>query len=255
VTGQPQQTLHQRIVADVEGKILSGKWSPGHRLPFEVDLARHYDCSRMTVNKALMQLARSGLIERRRKSGSFVTRPHSQSAVLEIRDIKAEVAALGLAYGYRLLSRRKRKAGPRDRALLGEGAIGDVLALECLHLAAGRPFCSERRIISLEAVPAAQNETFATIAPGPWLLERVPWSSAQHTIRAIPADAQLAEILAVPLGAPCLCVERRTALEGAPVTHVQLAWPGDSHELVAQFEPSNTARQTGARSVVEPFED
>jgi GntR family transcriptional regulator, histidine utilization repressor len=248
VTDQPAQTLHQRIVADVEGNILSGKWSPGHRLPFEVELARQYDCSRMTVNKALIQLARSGLIERRRKSGSFVTRPHSQSAVLEIRDIKAEVAALGLAYGYRPVSRRIRNAGPQDRALLGPGATRQVLALECLHLAGGRPFCSERRIISLDAVPAAQHETFETIAPGPWLLERVPWSSAQHTIRAIAADPRLAEVLALQPGAPCLCVERRTALEGVPVTHVQLIWPGDSHELVAQFEPSNTgnaARQIG----------
>ncbi len=235
---QPAQTLHQRIVADMECNILSGKWSPGHRLPFEVDLARQYDCSRMTVNKAMMQLARSGLIERRRKSGSFVTRPHSQSAVLEIRDIKAEVLSLGLAYGYRLLSRRKRKAGPRDRALLGPGETGHVLALECLHLADGRPFCSERRIISLDAVPAAESQSFAAIAPGPWLLERVPWSSAQHTIRAIAADTHLAQILAVPPAAPCLCVERRTALEGVPVTHVLLAWPGSSHELVAQFEPS-----------------
>jgi GntR family histidine utilization transcriptional repressor len=234
------QTLHQRIVADVEGKILSGKWSPGHRLPFEVDLARQYDCSRMTVNKALMQLARGGLIERRRKSGSFVTRPHSQSAVLEIRDIKADVAALGLDYGYRLLSRRKRKAGPRDMALLGTGGKGHVLELECLHLAGGRPFCSERRIISLDAVPAAGNESFTDVAPGPWLLERVPWSSARHSIRAIAADAHLAAVLDIVEGEPCLCVERRTVLEGIPVTHVRLSWPGDGHELVAQFEPSRS---------------
>jgi GntR family histidine utilization transcriptional repressor len=236
---RPSQTLHQRIVADVEGNILSGKWLPGHRLPFEIDMARQYDCSRMTVNKALLQLARSGLIERRRKSGSFVARPHSQSAVLEIRDMRAEVQALGLAYGYRLLSRRGRKAGPQDRMLLGSGTVNEVLELECLHLAGGRPFCSERRIISLDAVPAAKAETFTDVAPGPWLLERVPWSSAQHTIRATGADAHLASVLGVTLGAPCLCVERRTALEGVPVTHVRLTWPADSHELVAQFEPSN----------------
>jgi GntR family histidine utilization transcriptional repressor len=41
----------------------------------------------MTVNKALSQLAKAGLIERRRRSGSFVRRPRSQAAVLEIHDI------------------------------------------------------------------------------------------------------------------------------------------------------------------------
>ncbi|MGG2473725.1 histidine utilization repressor, partial [Rhizobium sp. BR5] len=32
------QTLHQRILSDIEGRIVSGEWPPGHRLPFEVDL-------------------------------------------------------------------------------------------------------------------------------------------------------------------------------------------------------------------------
>ena len=51
---------------------MSGEWAPGHRIPFEHELATEYGCSRMTVNKALSQLARAGLIERRRRSGSFV---------------------------------------------------------------------------------------------------------------------------------------------------------------------------------------
>ncbi len=90
-----EPSLHQKILADIEGKIISGEWSPGHRIPFEVDLARDYGCSRMTVNKVLTQLAARGLIERKRKSGSTVRHPTAQSAVLEIRDIASEVASLG----------------------------------------------------------------------------------------------------------------------------------------------------------------
>ena len=32
--------LHERILRDIEGRILSGEWPPGQPLPFEVDLAR-----------------------------------------------------------------------------------------------------------------------------------------------------------------------------------------------------------------------
>lgn len=85
------QTLHQRILTEIEGRIVSGEWPPGHRLPFEVDLADQYHCSRMTVNKVMGQLAKAGLIERRKKSGSFVRQPQIQSAVLQIHDIGAEV--------------------------------------------------------------------------------------------------------------------------------------------------------------------
>ena len=95
-------SLHQQILADIESRILSGEWPPGHRIPFEHELTARYKCSRMTVSKALTQLAGAGLIERRRKAGSFVTRPHSQSAVLEIQDVRAEIAALGLPYRYEI---------------------------------------------------------------------------------------------------------------------------------------------------------
>ena len=107
-------SLHQRILGDIEDRILSGEWQPGFRIPFEVDLAEQYKCSRMTVNKALTQLAKTGLIERRRKSGSYVTQPRAQSAVLEIRDIKLEVQSLGLAYDYRLLSKTRRRSTADD---------------------------------------------------------------------------------------------------------------------------------------------
>ena len=49
--GEP--SLYQRILGDIRGRILSGEWPPGHRIPFEHELTEEYGCSRMTVNKAL----------------------------------------------------------------------------------------------------------------------------------------------------------------------------------------------------------
>ena len=37
-------TFHHRIRADLEGKILSGEWPPGHRVPFEHELMAGYGC-------------------------------------------------------------------------------------------------------------------------------------------------------------------------------------------------------------------
>ena len=68
-------TLYKRIRADIEKRILTGEWPPGHRIPFEHELMARYGCSRMTVNKALSELAQADLIERRRRAGSFVRRP------------------------------------------------------------------------------------------------------------------------------------------------------------------------------------
>ncbi|MEO5755666.1 MAG: histidine utilization repressor [Mesorhizobium sp.] len=233
-------SLHQRILSDISERILSGAWAPGYRIPYEHELTEQYSCSRMTVNKALSQLAKAGLIERRRRSGSFVRRPQSQAAVLEINDIRIEVEALGLPYRYELLSRNKRRSSAEDRALLELGAAGPVLALECRHFAKKRPFAHEQRLINLTAVAEASDEAFLDTAPGPWLIGRVPWSEAEHRIRAVAADKDIAAALDIETGAPCLVVERRTWSADHPVTHVRFTYAAESHTLVARFTPSQS---------------
>lgn len=223
----------------MEGKILSGEWPPGHRIPFEHELTEQYQCSRMTVNKAITELVKRGLIERRRKSGSYVTHPHAQSAVLEIHDICLEVESLGLPYRYERLTRLDRAANAADRRLMDLPAPEPMRVTEiaALHFAGAQPFCLEDRIINLAAVPEAAQETFTDIAPGPWLISRVPWSAAEHRIRAVGADARAAELLAIAPGAPCLVVERRTWSGGLYITRVRLTYPGEKHELIAEFSP------------------
>ena len=228
--------LYQRILSDIRDRILSGEWPAGHRIPFEHELATEYQCSRMTANKAMSELARTGLIERRRRSGSFVRRPQSQAAILEIHDIRAEVEALGLPYRYELISRTLREAQGDD----GPGfAAGTALVdLVCRHFAGAQPFCLEERTISLAAVPEAADERFEAVAPGPWLLSRVPWNAAEHQIRAVAADEHVAKMLGLPRHSPCLVVNRRTWSADRPVTDVRLTYAGDTHSLVARFAPS-----------------
>jgi GntR family histidine utilization transcriptional repressor len=230
--------LYQRILSDIRGRILSGEWPPGHRIPFEHELAVEYDCSRMTVNKAMSELARTGLIERRRRSGSFVKRPQSQAAVLEIHDIRTEVEALGLPYRYERVSRTARWAAVRDE---GEGFPEGTRLVElvCRHFAGAEPFCLEERTISLAAVPEAAEESFEEIAPGPWLLSRVPWNAAEHKIRAMAADEQVAKMLGLARHSPCLVVQRRTWSADQPVTNVRLTYAGETHSLVARFAPQD----------------
>lgn len=233
-----EPSLHQTILQEIEGRILSGEWPPGTRIPFEHELTVTYGCSRMTVNKALGELAQRGLIERRRKSGSFVAQPVAQSALLDIRDIRDEVLSLGQDYDYRLLQRSQRPATHADAALIGLPAAENVLSITALHGAGGRPFCLEERLINLSAVPEAADEPFSTLAPGPFLLKQVPWSSAEHRIRAVAASAAAARHLDLAPGTACLVVERRTATGDMPVTFVRLTYPGSLHALVAQFSPA-----------------
>jgi GntR family histidine utilization transcriptional repressor len=235
------KSLHERILREIETKILSGEWAPGYRIPFEHELQVDYSCSRMTVNKAVSELVKRGLIERRRRSGSFVSRPHAQSAVLEIHDIQREVSALGLPYRFELDDYCIRAGTVEEAAKLGLKAGEEILFTTARHYAGHTLFCFEQRLINVASVPEVRAERFQNLAPGTWLLQQVPWSAAEHRIRAASADKKIAEKLSVPVGTACLVIERKTWNGSQFITAVEVTYPGDRHELVAQFSPSHSA--------------
>lgn len=241
-TKRPSATLHQQILADLEGRIVSGEWPPGYRLPFEVDLAEAYGVSRMTANKVLTKLADAGLIERRKKSGSFVAQPQVQSAILEIRDIEEEVRSMKRDYHFRLLEQVRRKATEEEARALGLEKRCSLLSVDSVHDAGERPFCLESRLINLDVVPAADKADFSALAPGKWLTAQVPWTAAEHKIYAMAADDAVAAALGLKPGAPCLVVQRRTWCDQGPVTLVRLIYPADRHALVARFTPGEAGR-------------
>ena len=233
-------TLHERILSDVRDNILGGTWPPGHRIPFETDMAADYGVSRMTVNKALTQLTREGYLERRRKGGTFVARPRGQSAVMTIANIGEEVRERGGAYSFTLLNRSVREAGPDDLTQLpGMEAGQRIIALDYVHHADSEPFCHERRIINLTSVPLAEEADFAEEQAGTWLLRQVPWSSAEHLIRAVVAPPAVARLLGIAPATPCLEITRRTEFEGRPITFACLTYPGSKHQLAARFSPQD----------------
>lgn len=66
------QHKHERVRERLRQEIQSGRWVPGDRLPAEADLPKRLRASKITVVRALNDLAREGLIVRRRGSGTYV---------------------------------------------------------------------------------------------------------------------------------------------------------------------------------------
>ncbi len=227
--------LHQKIRDDIEQQIRSGVLKPGDRIPFEHELMAQYGVSRMTVNKALTPLDEAGLIERRKRAGSFVRLPRLDSTVLDIPDIQHEITARGEAYRFELLSYSIRKANSEEELeLAGEG--GKILALTGLHFASAKPLAFERRLINIDAVPEVETVDFTRQSPGHWLLGVVPWTHVENQISAAPAEAQTARHLHIDKGAACLVVDRRTWREKARVTTVRQIFDGSAYRLIARFD-------------------
>ena len=155
------RTIKDEIARRIGDKV----WPPGTLIPGEAALADEFGAARATVNRALQELARTGLLERKRKAGTRVALNPVRQARLSIPIVGEEIAALGQTYDYALLTRTEHAAGPADARRLGVPMGRPVLAIACLHHADGKPYQYEDRLISLDAVPTARDEAFRAIGP------------------------------------------------------------------------------------------
>ncbi len=227
--------LHERIRAEIEAAILGGQLRPGDRIPKETELMAEYGCARMTVNKALSALAGNGMLERRKRAGSFVAQPRTQSMVLDVPDLAAAIAARGQSYRWDLTSRKISAPARAEAEALGVRA--KVLSVTGVHFSEGLPLAFEERMINLALVPDIAEADLSQTPPGSWLIAHVPWTEAENRISATAAPVAVARALGIARGAPCLMLERRTWRGTDTVTRVRQHFVADRYELVARFGP------------------
>ena len=75
------EPIYRQIALHFEKEIFEGRLKPGEKLPSTRDLAKSFDVNPETVQTSLKMLADRGLIERRRKCGSFVRRKVSGKCI------------------------------------------------------------------------------------------------------------------------------------------------------------------------------
>jgi len=229
--------VYEQIKRALTQPIRGGAWKSGDRIPGEEELAEHFQTARMTVNRALRELADEGLVVRKRRAGSFVAPPPAPAAMLEIVDMSKLIPARGEIYRFQILDSDVISA---DAALMERfelAAPSRLRQVTCLHFANDVPIELEERWINLEVLPEARDETFSAMPPGAWLLNQAPWTQAEHTISARNADRDTARHLQIDGGEACLVLERRTFLEQRVVTLARLTHPGDRHALTERFSP------------------
>jgi GntR family transcriptional regulator, histidine utilization repressor len=238
--------LFRQIERSVTDLILKGELKVGDQLPPEAALVDIFKTSRQTVNKAITELAKHGIVERNRRAGTVVSWRFQERFTVPFIDVKDAVTQSGHIYEFRIHARKILRNGhagvmwsvlPRDARLL---------YIEGLHLSDGLPVQLETRFVNLDAAPRIQEESFADMTPSKWLLANVPWSDAIHTVHAINAGEALAAKLSLPAGAACLVIDRQTFLLGKPITLVHMTYPGDRLPITGTMSvngaPANALR-------------
>lgn len=197
--------LYQQLARQLALDIRNGVYRLDEALPSERVLAESLGVSRVTARKSIELLATQGLVVRRHGAGNFIA-PRLEQGLSRLSSFSEELRQRGYQPASRWLARDVRVATAQERHSLALAKPARIARLERLRLADGVPMAYEVSVLPLEVLPrpqALEGSLYAHLAPTPY----APVRAVQH-IRALNADARVAELLNLPVGFALLWVSR-----------------------------------------------
>ncbi len=234
----------KQVYLVLRDRILSGAFGFGARLPTENELAAYHGVSRVTVRRALGELARERFIERRRSAGTRVIyRPAPAPMTADISGVLANLADMGRRTAVTLIS---------FDYLPAEGALAQALGV-----APDQLLQRSVRVRTVDGVPfsyltthvpesVAVTFTRQELAARPLLelLERagVKVERARQRISAALATPAVAEALDVRTGSPLIELVRVVRDQsGRAVEHLHALYRPDRYAFEMDLVRSGAA--------------
>lgn len=199
--------LYFQAASGIEAAIASGQLGGGQRLDNEIDLAAELGLSRPTMRRAIQELVDKGLLVRKRGVGTqVVQRPLHRT--VELTSLYDDLRRAGRSPGTKVLSIATEPAQEDIAAQLGLQTGTDVVRLMRLRYSDGEPLALMMNYLPVD-IGIDADAPLADI--GLYELMRrhgVHIRVAQQQIGARAAAAAEAGLLAEPVGAPLLTMQR-----------------------------------------------
>ncbi|HOY76273.1 MAG TPA: GntR family transcriptional regulator [Hyphomonadaceae bacterium] len=231
--------LYVRLEQLLRSAVDEDRLQAGAALPSERDLCDAYGVSRVTVRKALDELARDGLLVRRRGSGTYVVDAPLRNERVEknfstLSSFSEDMISRGRTPGSRWLVRGAGKVSPQEALALSLSPGSSVYRFRRLRLADDAPMALELSIIAgfaLPSVNAVGASLYDALSQGGFRPVR-----ALQRLRAETAGAERAGLLEVDTEHAGLMIERRAFLaDGRPVELTHSFYRGDAYDMVAEL--------------------
>jgi GntR family histidine utilization transcriptional repressor len=213
------------------GRINAGDWAAGTRVPSENELVVELGLSRMTINRALRELANEGVLTRVQGLGTFVAEGKAHTSTFEVRNIADEIAERGHIHTARVLVLDAVRATPELADALGIEMGQPAYHSLIVHSENDIPVQLEDRYVNPSAAPDYLAQDFARLTPNSYLSSVIPWTEAEHEIEAVLPAAWEAKLLAISRADPCLAIRRKTIAGSGVVSSVRLVMPGGRYRV------------------------
>ena len=223
--------LYMQLAQSLAQAIRDGIVHADEALPSERVLAEQLELSRVTARKAIDRLVEQGLIIRKRGSGNYIA-PKLEQPLTRLTSFSEELHQRGFVPGSRWLQRGFTPAAPDEQLSLELKSGERVARLERLRLADSVVMAYEVSVLPQSALPDPQKVEASLYAH---LGDRAPVRALQH-IRALNADAKLAGLLEVPLGAAVLFITRVGYLASGQAVELTHSYcRSDYYDFVAEM--------------------
>jgi GntR family transcriptional regulator len=191
------------LVEDLVRRIQANEFAPGQRLPTEMEMARGYRVNRLTVRRALSELARDGVIRTEHGVGSFVREPMVRHRVDDGHaSLWESMSARGLQVRHAVLAIEAVK--PTAEQPQFEHWPGDLVRFRFRRTLEGVPWSVSETVMPASLAPFSwDGEKSLTTILGEQNLAVV---RAERAFSARLADSSDAHWLNVEIGAPVLVV-------------------------------------------------
>lgn len=152
--------LYQQIERTLKEMVAGEEFNPGERIPSERDLAVQFGVSRMTVRKAVDNLAALGILERDSTSGTRVRHPNVTRGIgpQTTTSISKLLHDSGAESGSRLLFFEESRATKKMAARLNLEVGESLIVIRRLRLVNNKPFCIETSYLPKLLVPRLAAE-------------------------------------------------------------------------------------------------
>ena len=225
---------YQHLKDYVLRQIESEQWCAGDMIPSEQKLVQEFGLSRMTVNRALRELATERVLMRIRGAGTFVADMRYQSTLIEIRSIAEEIESRGDQHTSEVLL-LEHTEDPLILEALQLPAGGVAFHSRIVHYENKVPIQFEDRHVNGQLFPEYLEQDFQAITPNEYMTSVAPAQGVEYWITARQASAPARQALRMPIGEPCLVLHRRTLVRGKIATDVLLWHPGSRYQLSGKF--------------------
>lgn len=202
-------TLYHSLGHIIRGKIQSGEWSVGQRIPSERQMVEIFNVSRSTVRQGIDYLVKEGVLRREQGRGTFVAPPKIEQGVLRLMEFSDIIKRSGLVPSFQMIGEDLIVPPPNVQKLLRLHDLEQVVWFQRLILVNEEPMILESSYFSSSRFPGLLESYEGTAEPHKFVCDYydIKVTRARETFEPVILEDKEAGLLGVKGGFPALWVQ------------------------------------------------